>query len=57
MTQADPIRRTRRHNSDVPAQATAGESLHAASPLESGIAANRATVAGYPLAEEVGSQV
>src|SRR4029077_12563572 len=33
MTQADPVWRSRRHNSDVAAYATSGESLHAASPL------------------------
>jgi len=35
VTKADPVRTSRRHNSDVAAQATAGESLHAASPLNS----------------------
>src|SRR5208282_5530500 len=32
VTKADPIREPRRHNSDVAAQATARESVHAASP-------------------------
>ena len=30
---ADPVRESRRHNSDVAAQATAGEAVNAASPL------------------------
>ncbi len=29
VTNADPVRESRRHNSDVAAQATAGESVHA----------------------------
>src|SRR6185503_863356 len=33
VTKADPVWEPRRHNSNVAAQATAGESLHAASPL------------------------
>jgi hypothetical protein len=33
VTKADPVWESRRHNSDVAAQATAGESVHAASPL------------------------
>jgi hypothetical protein len=32
VTKADPVWRTRRHDSDVAAQATTGEALHAASP-------------------------
>src|SRR5688572_7645901 len=35
VTKADPVWESRRHNSDVAAQATAGESVHAASPLKS----------------------
>src|SRR5437773_2156838 len=35
VTKADPIWGSRRHNSDVAAQATTGESIHAASPLKS----------------------
>src|SRR5688572_26133756 len=35
VTKADPVWESRRHNSDVAAQATAGESIHAASPLKS----------------------
>jgi hypothetical protein len=35
VTKADPVWESRRHNSDVAAQATAGESVHAASPLRS----------------------
>src|SRR5882724_9745856 len=35
VTKADPVRTSRRHNSHVAAQATAGESVHAASPLRS----------------------
>ncbi len=34
VTKADPVWESRRHNSDVAAQATAGESVHAASPLK-----------------------
>src|SRR5882672_12883057 len=34
VTKADPVWASRRHNSDVAAQATAGESVHAASPLK-----------------------
>ena len=33
VTKADPVWESRRYNSDVAAQATAGESVHAASPL------------------------
>jgi hypothetical protein len=33
VTKADPVWESRRHNSDVAAQATARESVHAASPL------------------------
>jgi hypothetical protein len=33
VTKADPVWGSRRHNSDVAAEATTGESLHAASPL------------------------
>jgi Flp pilus assembly protein TadB len=33
VTKADPVWNSRRHNSDVAAQATARESVHAASPL------------------------
>jgi hypothetical protein len=33
VTKADPVWESRRHNSDVAAQATAGEAVHAASPL------------------------
>src|SRR5580765_273003 len=35
VTKADPVWESRRHNSDVAAQATAGESVHAASPQKS----------------------
>jgi hypothetical protein len=35
VTKADPVRVSRRHNSDVAAQATAGKAVHAASPLKS----------------------
>jgi hypothetical protein len=35
VTKADPVWESRRHNSDVAAQATARESVHAASPLKS----------------------
>jgi hypothetical protein len=35
VTNADPVWESRRHNSDVAAQATAGESVHAAFPPES----------------------
>src|SRR5688572_15143295 len=35
VTKADPVWESRRHNSDVAAQATAGEAVHAASPLKS----------------------
>jgi hypothetical protein len=35
VTKADPVWESRRHNSDVAAQATARESFHAASPLKS----------------------
>jgi predicted enzyme related to lactoylglutathione lyase len=35
VTKADPVWESRRHNSDIAAQATAGESLHSASPLQS----------------------
>src|ERR1700752_2920389 len=35
VTKADSVWESRRHNSDVAAQATARESLHAASPLKS----------------------
>src|SRR5688572_18276194 len=35
VTKADPVWGPRRHNSDVAAQATAGEAVHAASPLNS----------------------
>jgi hypothetical protein len=35
VTKADPVGGARRHNSDVAAQATAGESVHAASPPKS----------------------
>jgi hypothetical protein len=35
VTNADPIWKSRRHNSDVAAQTTAGESVHAASPPKS----------------------
>jgi hypothetical protein len=35
VTKADPVWESRRHNSDVAAQATAGESVHAASPPKS----------------------
>jgi hypothetical protein len=35
VTKANPVWAPRRLNSDVAAQATAGESVHAASPLES----------------------
>ncbi|SJM28405.1 hypothetical protein BQ8482_110335 [Mesorhizobium delmotii] len=35
MTNADPVWESRRHNSDVAAQATASESVHAASPPKS----------------------
>src|SRR5436190_22127636 len=35
VTKADPVWESRRHDSDVAAQATAGESVHAASPLKS----------------------
>jgi len=35
VTKADPVWESRRHNSDVAAQATAGEPVHAASPLKS----------------------
>src|SRR5438093_11794593 len=34
VTKADPVWESRRHNSDVAAQATARESVHAASPLK-----------------------
>jgi hypothetical protein len=34
VTKADPVWESRRHNSDVAAQATAGESVHAASLLK-----------------------
>jgi hypothetical protein len=33
VTKADPVWESRRHNSDVAAQATARESFHATSPL------------------------
>jgi hypothetical protein len=36
VAKADPVWQSRRHNSDVAAQATAGESVHA-SPLESNV--------------------
>src|SRR3546814_4123943 len=36
VTKADPVWASRRHKSDVAAQAAAGESLHAAPPLEIG---------------------
>jgi len=36
VTNADPVWESRSHNSDVAAQATAGESVHAASPPMSG---------------------
>src|SRR5438874_5412814 len=35
VTKADPVWESRRHNSNVAAKATAGESVHAASPLKS----------------------
>jgi hypothetical protein len=35
VTKADPVWESRRHNSDLAAQATAGESVHAASPRKS----------------------
>jgi hypothetical protein len=35
VTKADPVWASRRHNSDVAAKATAGESVHAASPPKS----------------------
>jgi hypothetical protein len=35
VTKADPVWEARRDKSDVAAQATAGESVHAASPLHS----------------------
>jgi hypothetical protein len=35
MTEADPVWESRRHNSDIAAQAAAGESVHAASPPKS----------------------
>jgi hypothetical protein len=35
VTEADPIREPRRHDSDVAAQAPARESVHVASPLKS----------------------
>jgi hypothetical protein len=35
MTKADPVWESRRLNSDVAAQATASESIHAAPPLKS----------------------
>jgi hypothetical protein len=35
VTKADTVWESRRHNSDVAAQATAGEAFHAASPLGS----------------------
>jgi hypothetical protein len=35
VTNADPVWESRRHNSDVAAQATARESVHVASPLKS----------------------
>jgi hypothetical protein len=35
VTKADPVWESRRHNSDVAAQATADESVHAAFPLQS----------------------
>ena len=35
MTKADPVWGSRRHDSDIAAQATARESVHAASPLKS----------------------
>jgi hypothetical protein len=36
VTKADPVWASRRYNSDLAAHATAGESVHAASPLKSG---------------------
>src|SRR5438093_2374482 len=35
VTKADPVWESRRHNSDAAAQTTAGEAVHAASPLKS----------------------
>jgi hypothetical protein len=35
VTKANPVWASRRHDSDVAAQAAAGESVHAASPLKS----------------------
>jgi hypothetical protein len=35
VTKADPVWESRRHNADAAAQATARESVHAASPLKS----------------------
>jgi hypothetical protein len=43
VTQADPVWESRRHNADVAAQATARESVHAASPMSNG-QRQRATV-------------
>jgi hypothetical protein len=37
VTKADPVWESRRHNSDVAAQATASESVHAASPLDQAV--------------------
>jgi len=34
VTQADPVGAPRRHDADVAAQAAAGKSVHAASPLK-----------------------
>src|SRR5687767_4925046 len=46
VTKSDPVWASRRHNADVAAQATAGEPVHAASPLDQavGMATTNSTV-------------
>lgn len=46
MTKADPVWAARRHNSDVAAQATAGETVHAAYPPSSALGTLTTTPAG-----------
>jgi hypothetical protein len=42
VAKADPVRKSRRHKSDIAAQATASESVHAASPSKSSGRQNQA---------------
>src|SRR5690606_40953570 len=48
VTDADPVRKPGRHNSDVAAKATASESVHAASPLKSAIGYFTTIAVGAP---------